>query len=54
MPTFLSKFIDRKYQRKEVGGQKNQNLVNVVCEWPHRAGTAASYIRFGWVVKIQA
>ena len=33
--------------------KKSQNLVNVVCEWPHRAGTAASYIRFGWVIKIQ-
>ena len=36
MSTFGQHSYHRKYQRRGVGGQKSQNLVNVVCERPLR------------------
>ena len=34
MSTFCQRSYHRKCQRRGVGGQKSQNLVNVVCERP--------------------
>ena len=34
MSTFCQRSYHRKCQRRGVGGQKSQNLVNLVCEWP--------------------
>ena len=34
MFTFCQRLYHRKCQRRGVGGQKSQNLVNVVCERP--------------------
>ena len=34
MSIFCQRSYHRKYQRRGVGGQKSQNLVNVVCELP--------------------
>ena len=34
MSTFCQRLYHRKCQRRGVGGQKSQNLVNVVCERP--------------------
>ena len=34
MGTFCQRLYHRKCQRRGVGGQKSQNLVNVVCEQP--------------------
>ena len=36
MSTFCQRLYHRKCQRRGVGGQKSQNLVNVVCERPLR------------------
>ena len=32
--TFCKRLYHRKCKRREVGGQKKQNLVNIVCERP--------------------
>ena len=34
MCTLCQRSYHRKCQCRGVGGQKSQNLVNVVCEWP--------------------
>ena len=34
MSTFCQRSYHRTCQRRKVGGQKSQNLVNVVCEQP--------------------
>ena len=34
MSTICQRLYHRKYQHRGVGGQKSQNLVNVVCERP--------------------
>ena len=45
MSTFCQRSYHRKCQRRGVGGQKSQNIVNVVCERPLICG----HIIF-WVV----
>ena len=37
MFTFCQRLYDRKCHRRKVGGQKNRNLANVVCERPQHA-----------------
>ena len=34
MSTFCQRLYHNKCQLWGIGGQKSQNLVNVVCEWP--------------------
>ena len=49
MSTFCQRSYHRKFQRRKwggyVGGQKSQNLVNVVCERPLYMYSAATATR---------